>query len=518
MPAAPPRRTLTIASGIPNIAVFALLASVFYFGHHTGWKVPKVSELFMARAPQRDDWCSEHLVSASSCVECKGDLLPKPPEFGFCRKHGVAECVIDHPELAQINGEPQLPKYDTVAAIGLLARPENNSKNTLHRQRVQFASNDSPAKFGIDVDIVEEHKMADVATANGELTFDPTRIAHLSSRVAGTVAMVLKTVGDEVHSGDVLILVDSAKVGQAKAALLSAIVERGLRRTTVERLRTLASDKLVAAKSLTEAEAALQAADIAVASARQALVNLGFDLPDEIDERETKRLEKDLRFLDVPSECLSALPVGGKTTNLIPVRAPYDGVVLTSDVVAGEVVETTNVLLTVADPKRIWLLLNVRQEDAKYISPGLAVKFRADDRSQSVEGQISWISPAVETQTRTLQVRVVVNNADGQLRGHTFGTGTIVLREETNAIVVPSQAVQSTGDAQFVFVRDKDYLRDGSFKLFHVRQVRTGARDDNYVELLAGALPGEVVATHGSASILAQLLRSQLGAGCDCHN
>ncbi|OYV77997.1 MAG: hypothetical protein B7Z73_19860, partial [Planctomycetia bacterium 21-64-5] len=428
---------------------------------------------------------SEHLVPSSQCVECSSELLPKLPEFGFCRKHGVAECVLDHPELAQVQGGPQLPKYDTVRALARMARPENNSKNMLHKQRVQFSSAESAARFGIDVDVVQERPMSDVVTANGELTFDPTRLAHLASRVQGTVAAMLKTMGDEVRSGDVLLLVDAARVGEAKARCLQSVVQLDLRRTTAERLRVLAKDKLVTAKALNEAEAALQEAEINLVSARQSLVNLGFDVPDEMEKEGIERLEEELHFLDIPANCLSALPAGAKTTNLIPLRAPYDGVVLSSDVVAGEVVETTKVLLTVADPRRLWLLLNVRPVDAH---------------------------------TRTLQVRVLLNNADGRLRGQTFGSGTIVVREEPNTVVVPAEAVQSTGDARFIFVRDKDYLREGSYKLFHVRQVRTGARDGEYVELLAGALPGEVLATQGSAAILAQLLRSNLGAGCDCHN
>jgi cobalt-zinc-cadmium efflux system membrane fusion protein len=114
-------------------------------------------------------------------------------------------------------------------------------------------------------------------------------------------------------------------------------------------------------------------------------------------------------------------------------------------------------------------------------------------------------------------VRVTLENQEGRLRDKTFGTGRIVLREEPNAIVVPREAVQSTNDANFVFVRDRDYLSDDAPKVFHVRQVRIGARDDHYVELLAGVLPGEVIATKGSPVLLAQLLRSNLGAGCGCH-
>ena len=93
----------------------------------------------------------------------------------------------------------------------------------------------------------------------------------------------------------------------------------------------------------------------------------------------------------------------------------------------------------------------------------------------------------------------------------------LIAPSHAHAIVVPIGAVQSTSDAQFVFVRDRNYLKEGSPKVFHTRQVRLGARDEEFVELLAGVLPGEVVAVKGSAVLLAQLLRSSLGAGCGCY-
>ena len=117
----------------------------------------------------------------------------------------------------------------------------------------------------------------------------------------------------------------------------------------------------------------------------------------------------------------------------------------------------------------------------------------------------------------SVQVRVPLDAGEGKLRDKTFGTGRIILREEPHATVVPKEAVQSTSDAHFIFVRDKNYLKEGAPKVFHVRQIRIGAKDDRFVELLAGALPGEVVATKGSPVLLAQLLRSSLGAGCGCH-
>ena len=513
------RRTwwIKVLNGLPNLVVFSMLGGVMYLGHHTGWKLPKMSELMGKATAAPDDWCAEHLVPESQCIECQSGLLPKGKPFGFCREHGVAECVLHHPELAQIKGTPELPKFNTTQAIDLLDRPVNNSRNTLHTRRVQFTSAESVTKSGIDVSIAEERPMSDAITANGELMFDPARVAHLSTRVPGTVAGVFKSLGDIVEPGEMLALIDASQVGQTKAQLLQNLVQLQLRKTTAERLKTASVGGAIAGRSLIEAEAALRESEISFVSARQAIANLGFEIPNDLEEADPRKVADDLRFLGIPDSVLSLLPTGTKTANLLPIRAPYRGVIVASEIVAGEVVDSSRSLYTVADPMRMWLLLNVRQEDAKYVHAGLLVKFKSDDGAAEVSGQVSWISPAVDEQTRTLRIRVVIANPDSKLRDKTFGTGRIILREEPNAIVVPREAVQSTPDANFVFVRDKNYFDESAPKIFHVRQVRIGAKDDQFVELLAGVLPGEVIATKGSPVLLAQLLRSNLGAGCGCH-
>lgn len=508
---------IKVLNAVPNLVVFSFLGGVMYLGHHTGWKLPKLSELRGTATIATDDWCAEHLVPESNCIECQSDLVPKGKPFGFCREHGVAECVIHHPELAQVKGTPESPKYDSISAISLIPRPVNNSRNTLHTRRVQFTSADSVTKSGIDVSVVEERAMTDAITANGELMFDPTRVAHLSTKVPGTVAYVFKSLGEEVQPGEMLALVDAALAGQSKSQLLESLVQLQLRTTTVERLRVASVGGALPGRTLIEAESALKEAEIKFISARQAIANLGFELPEKLDTADSRQVADDLRFLGIPSSVVANLPSGTKTANLIPIRAPYGGVIVESEIVAGEVVDSSRSLFTVADPTRLWLLLNVRQEDAKHVQRGLPVRFQADDGGVAVSGDLSWISPAIDEKTRTLRMRVVISNLDGKLRDKTFGTGRIILREEPNAVVVPREAVQSTPDANFVFVRDKNYFDETAPKFFHVRQVRLGAADDQFVELLAGVLPGEVIATKGSNVLLAQLLRSNLGAGCGCH-
>ncbi len=129
---------------------------------------------------------------------------------------------------------------------------------------------------------------------------------------------------------------------------------------------------------------------------------------------------------------------------------------------------------------------------------------------------MSWISGEADHKTRTVRVRAVLDNADGRLRANTFGSGRVILRDEKEVVVVPAGAVHWEGCCHVVFVRDKNYLADGSPKVFHVRTVRVGARTDKQTEIIAGVLPGEVVAVRGSAAMRAELLKNNLGEGCDC--
>lgn len=497
-----------MAHAIPNLIVFALLGAVAWWGHHSGWKLPS---LHGNAAVAPDDWCSEHLVPESQCVECSAELMPKPKPKGFCELHGVAECVICNPELAQTKGSPTLPKYDTAAAIPLLKRRENNSLSTVHLGRVQFASDEAAEKVGLDVDIVDEQPMTEVIIANGEVSFDPTSVAHLSSKAAGSVILVNKRIGDPVKAGEVLALVDAAAVGQAKSQLLQSIVQLQLRKAHYDRIN--GASAALPGRSILEAEATMKEAEINLVTARQALTNLGFALPKDLGTLDAKAFAEELHYSGIPQEHREV----SASNNLLPIRAPFAGVLLESEVVAGEVIDSSEKLFTIADTSRLWLTLNVRQEDGAYIRPAQRVEFATDDGTQRAAGVINWISPTVDEKSRTLQVRVMLEKGSDTLRDKAFGTGRIIIRHEEQAIVVPLAAVQATSDGNLIFVRDRGYFEPGGFKVFHVRQVRLGAKTDTHVELLAGALPGEVVATQGSNVLLAQLLRSNLGAGCGCH-
>jgi cobalt-zinc-cadmium efflux system membrane fusion protein len=520
----------SLRKALPIVAVVGLLAGVAVWGHSTDWTMPKFSALFGTDAgatpgqciPGGEGWCKEHGVPEAICIECNHNLAPPLPDYGWCKEHGIAQCPLEHPDVAQLQTSPVVTAADIERAnraLALLPRNENSSRCKNYQRRIQFVSQEAVDKSGIDIAVVDQEPLIEAIAANGEVIYDQTHSAHLASRVAGTVWRVEKHVGEQIHKGDILTLIDSTDVGKAKTELLTAITEVRLAQINVDRLKPLASGGAVPGKQLTEAETGLAQAKIRWLAAQQTLINLGLPIKaDEIDGLSTEEIAQKIQFLGLPASLTSSFDSGATTSNLFPLRAPLDGVVVDCKVVAGETVDTSTTIFGVADLRRMWLMLNVRQDEAKYLSIGQPVRFHASNSKdeREIKGSIAWISTEADDKTRTVKVRADLPNTDGHLRANTFGVGQIVLRDESQAIVIPTEAVHSDGDCTIVFVRDKDYLHDGSPKFFHIREVRLGVRGGETTEVIAGLLPGEVVASKNSMVLEAQLLKSNLGAGCPC--
>lgn len=503
---------------LPTLAVIACLAAVGVYGHHYHWKLPQFAELTGSVPSADDDWCEEHGVPESQCVECNPDLFPPEPDYGWCTEHGIHNCTLHHPGAAQVKSAPEVTQDDMNRAdrgLALQNRRRNNAACKLYQHRIQFASIEAVQQAGIDVELVERRPIEEWVSGNGEVVYDATRLANLSSRVSGTAWRIFKNSGDRVREGEVLALVDAMEVGRLKADLVKALVAESLAQKNVDLLSGL-RDGLVPGKQVLETEAALAKAEAEVLSAEQALSNLGLS-PDVSALRGISQhdVQDRLRFLGLPQDLVREIAPQTVTSNLIPIRSAMNGVIVQRDVVSGELVEPSRVLFQVADPSRMWLMLSIPIEDASVVSLGQRVRFLPNGAHREVSGTINWISTAVDRKTRMLKVRADLDNSDGRLRDETFGTGRVILREEQHAIVVPKSALQWEGCCQVVFVRDKHYFdRPDSPKLFHVRTVRTGAVNGDVVEIIAGLRPGEVVVTEGSDVLRAQLLRNSLGAGC----
>jgi cobalt-zinc-cadmium efflux system membrane fusion protein len=211
-----------------------------------------------------------------------------------------------------------------------------------------------------------------------------------------------------------------------------------------------------------------------------------------------------LRFLGLPESITRTLDPVTATANLVPLLAPFDGVVIRSDMVEGELVGSTPPQFTVADLSHLWVLLDVRQEDVAPLRKGQRLTFRPDGAAElETKGTVSWISTEVDDKTRTVRVRAEVQNPDGQLRARSFGSGQILVAEEPAALVVPSAALQWKRSEALVFVQRDDGLS------FEPRPVRLGIHDGEFAEVLEGVRPGEIIATSGSHMLKSQLFVSE---------
>jgi cobalt-zinc-cadmium efflux system membrane fusion protein len=506
----PPSLPRRLVGQVPTVLALAAIAAVGAWGLSTGWKLPQGR----GEPGQEPDWCAAHNVPEDVCVECNPDLLPRPEPFGWCRTHGVHECPLCHPEVAQLDSPYPVSGADRVraaAALAFTARPDNGRKDRLHERRIQFASIEAFDRSGVEVSPAFQGPIAETAPVHGEITHDPGRVAHVSSRAAGTVWKVFHHLGDPVKEGDLLALVDAAAVGQAKAEYLQAVAQLDVR----TKMRAQMDPAVVPAPNITTADAAVREARIKVASARQALINLGLPVPaDDFKGLTDEQVVNRVHFLGLPADAVPGLDARTTSNNLLPIRSPIAGTVTSRDVVAGEVVDPARMLFEVVDNSTVWLTVGVRNEDVGKVQVGRTrVRFQPDGHAGTVEGPVAWVSSEADHRTRTVKVRVNLPNPDGRLRANTFGHGQVVLREEPNAVLVPTEAIHVEGGNHYLFVRDRDFRKDGRPKVFHTRTVRVGARDERNTEVIAGVLPDELVATRNSTMLMAELLRGKIGEG-----
>jgi len=366
-------------------------------------------------------------------------------------------------------------------------------------------------KAGIELNSVSKRNVEKTLTAHGIVSYNKNLVAQLSTRVPGTVWRVEKLAGQAIRKGDVLAIIEALEVGRMKSELLQAIVHRDLKARTVERMESVTG--VIPEKMIHEAKSEERAAQIRVQNAIQSLVNLGLPIStQELQGLDDAQLAQKLQFLGLPESLVATLESQTSTTNLLPLFAPFDGVVIGREITLGETVSPTESHFEIADIRRMWVTLEVRKEHANLVRLDQPIAFSADGIPGEVNGRIDWISTEVDPSTRTLQVRAEVDNPElypavanhceqRLLRAHTFGTGQITVRSTLQSIVVPNEAVQFDGRSYMVFVRDG--------QVFRRVPVQTGVVERGMTEILSGLDVEAIVATEGSHVVKAEMQLAQ---------
>ena len=370
--------------------------------------------------------------------------------------------------------------------------------------QVTLSTPETVRKAGIESEPAKERSLAQYVTANGAIEFDQTQYAELSPLASGKVWAVLKKDGDRVQRGEVLGLIAAPDVASAKAGLLQGLLQVEVRSKLVKRLHSV-EEGVVSVRDLREAEASLAEAQLKLFRSLQTLINLGLpvDLEKMRDLPEKEQAQR-LRVLGVPESIVKETDPAVLPTNLLPLIAPFDGEVVKRDMVKGEVVTSSQVQMVVADPARMWIRLDVRQEDAPELKIDQEVRFDPDNAGLAkAVGRIIWIRRDTDQKTRTVHVRAEADNSKGLLRPNTFGTGYILIRSSDRVVTVPTKAIQREGTNYFVFVKIDDTV-------FEQRRITLGIRGSNFTEARSGIRPGETVVRAGSHILMSAIVHSQL--------
>lgn len=500
---------------VSNVVVLAALVGFGYFGHRTHWRLPRFSELIGNVAADNSGWCTTHDVPESECVECRPELLPAVPGPGWCKLHGIHVCPLCQPGVAQVDlsGYSSADELERVRrGLAIRERAENNKSCTLYKRRVQFASIEAMDRAGVEIDLAQPHPIVETIDAPGEIVYDPTKMARISSRLRGTVWRVDRNLGEPVAAGEVLAVIDASELGQLKSELLQNLVQLETRSRLLEILRK--AGDAVPPRQLAENEAAVREARIRSIAAQQSLANVGLPVHmDELRSLSDDALAERIGLLGLPDNLVRNTERKTLSTNLLPIFAPLSGVIVQREAVVGEATDAGKPLFTVVAIDNKWLRMNVRPDEVRYLAHGQIVRFKPDGARTEHQARIGWISTSVDEKLRTVEVRAQLSDPSAELRAGVFGLARVVIREEQQSLSVPSTAVHWDGSCHIVFVRDKDFLKVGAPKVFHTRTVRLGVRANEFTEILAGVAQSEVVAAKGSAVLRAALLKNNLGAG-----
>lgn len=298
----------------------------------------------------------------------------------------------------------------------------------------------------------------------GTIVPDADRMAHVTTRVPGIVTEVTKRPGDQVASGDVLAILDSRELAEAKADYLSALRREALAGTTLRREEDLWRKKISAEQDYLDARTTAETSRIALESARQRLATLG------LSGAEIEALPK------ADPQAMSRLEV----------RAPLAGRVTARDAVRGELVSAEKEIFTIADLSKVWVELPVYAADVALVREGQAVTVKGPT-GQTARGQVIFTGPGIDPQTGAASVVASLENPDGTWRPGDFVSGAIAGGGAAADVAVPASALQTLNGETVVFVRHAEG--------FETRVVEVGRRNSTAAEIVFGLFPGDPVAT-----------------------
>jgi len=319
----------------------------------------------------------------------------------------------------------------------------------------------------VQVVTIEPTTLKRTLRLTGAVAYNAFNTTPVITQVGGPVSRILVVPGQHVKAGEPLIDVSSPDYSQLLDAYLKAADSSRLAEKYYARAQDLYQHHAIAERDLEQAESDRNQAQADLNAAEQGMKILGIKNPEDLAK--------------APSSAL------------IPVLAPISGEVVERLVSPGQVVQAGQTqAFTISDLSTVWVLANIYQSDLAYVHSGDDVVVETDSYPGSFHGRISYVSPALDPNTRTLQARILVDNPGEKLKRDMYCTVTVTAGVLSNVFAVPNTSVLRDDNNQ-PFI----YVATGANQ-FGRRDVDLGESQNGQTQIMKGISVGERVVGDGS--------------------
>lgn len=361
------------------------------------------------------------------------------------------------------------------AALAGCGRSGSRTASDMTSFSARQAKSSTPRLFTIPEDQMSHVQVVTIEPVNlrralrltGAVAYNAFRTTPVITQVGGPVSRILVVPGEQVRPGQPMLEVASPDYSQLLDTYLKARDTFRVADKNYARAQDLYQHNAIAERDLLQAESDRNQAQADLNASEQAMKILGIKSP----------------------EALAQSPASAE----IPLLAPIAGEVVERLVAPGQVLQAGQTqAFTISDMSTVWVLANIYQNDLASVHAGDSAVVRTDAYPGSFQGKISYVSAALDPNTRTLQARIVVENPGEKLKKDMYCTATVTAGVERNVIAVPDSAVLRDGENQpFVYVAT-------GVNQFGRRSVSIGESQSGMTRILSGLSAGEKVAGDGS--------------------